>query len=105
MKKKKSLRIRNRIELDARIKQLTAERESGSSALFASSDTTRAKAGDLQQYMQMAQVAIGLFRGLTNYHRSPKTRIRNAIISVSVLLLSSYVRSILVKQKKSDESS
>ena len=101
----KPKKIKNRAQLNKYIQELEASRETRSNDLLATSDATREKAGNIQHYMYLAQVGLGLFRGLTNYHRSPKTRIRNAVISIGVLLLSNYVRKLLVKQPKSDEPS
>lgn len=85
----------NSQELDARIEELIKERDSRKTSFLATSDKTRDIAGSIQDGMYWGQLAISLFRKLTNYHYSPKKRAKQILITVSVILVANLVRKIL----------
>lgn len=85
----------NSQELDQRIEQLMKERESRKSSFLSTSDKTRDIAGSIQDGMYWGQLAIGLFRKLTNYHYSPKKRAKQVLITISLVLVANLIRKTL----------
>ncbi|WP_417609348.1 hypothetical protein [Owenweeksia hongkongensis] len=90
----------NSRELDKRIEELMAERNSRHQSLLTTSDKTRDFAGSIQNGMYWGQMAIGVFRKLTNYHYPPKKRIKQVLITVSVLIVANLIRKTLVSRTK-----
>ncbi len=85
-------------ELEKRLKALTKERDERRSAFITTSDKTRDIAGSVQQGMYYGQLAIGLFRNLTNYHLPPKKRVKKVLISIAILLAVNIIRKRIVKK-------
>lgn len=85
-------------ELDKRLKALTLQRDERRSAFISTSDKTRDVAGSIQQGMYYGQMALGLFRNLTNYHLPPKKRVKKVLITIAVLFAVNIIRKRLVKK-------
>ncbi len=85
-------------ELEKRLKALTKERDERRAAFITTSDKTRDIAGSVQQGMYYGQLAIGLFRNLTNYHLPPKKRVKKVLISIAILLAVNIIRKRIVKK-------
>ena len=85
-------------ELEKRLKELTQERDKRRSALITTSDQTRDVAGSIQQGMYFGQLALGLFRNLTNYHLPPKKRVKKVLITIAALVIVNIIRKRLVKK-------
>jgi len=76
----------NSKQLEARIAELTFRQKKHKPGLFSTSDETRSTAAAVQNGMYWGQMALGLFRKLTNYHYSPKKRIKKAAITLAVVV-------------------
>jgi hypothetical protein len=85
-------------ELDRRLKDLTTERDKRRADFISTSDHTRDVAGSIQQGMYYGQIALGLFRNLTNYHLPPKKRVKKVLITIAVLVAANIIRKKMVKK-------
>lgn len=85
-------------ELDRRLQDLTTERDKRRADFISTSDHTRDVAGSIQQGMYYGQIALGLFRNLTNYHLPPKKRVKKVLITIAVLVAANIIRKKMVKK-------
>ena len=89
------MRIKNLDDLDHRIKELTEISKNNKSRFWETSDRTRNMAGSVQQGFYLGQMALGLFRTLTNYHLPPKKRIQRILVTVSTLIVANAIRHLV----------
>lgn len=82
----------NSKELEKKLKSLVHERDHKRSAFFDTSDRTRDVAGTIQTGMYYGQLALGMFRNLTNYHLPPKKRVKRVLITIAVLVVANVIR-------------
>lgn len=75
----------NSKQLEARIRELENLRNQSHSTFLTTSDQTRDMFSAVQNGMYWGQMALGVFRKLTNYHYSPKKRIRKALITLAIV--------------------
>ncbi len=85
-------------ELERRLVALTQERDKKRSAFITTSDHTRDVAGSIQKGMYYGQLALGLFRNLTNYHLPPKKRVKKVLITIGILVIANIIRKKVVKK-------
>lgn len=85
-------------ELEKRLEALTKARDEKRSALITTSDHTRDVAGSVQKGMYYGQLAIGLFRNLTDYHLPPKKRVKKVLITIAILLAANMIRKKIVRK-------
>lgn len=89
----------NSKQLEARIAELQSYQKKRRPGLFSTSDETRSTAAAVQNGMYWGQMALSLFRKLTNYHYSPKKRIKKALITVSIIAAVNLLRKALLSKK------
>ncbi len=85
-------------ELEKRLQDLSKQRDERRSAFITTSDHTRDVAGSIQQGMYYGQLALGLFRNLTNYHMPPKKRVKKVLFTIAVLVAVNIIRKRIVKR-------
>lgn len=85
-------------DLEKHLASLTQEQERRRSVIFDTSDQTRDVAGSIQQGMYWGQLALGMFRNLTNYHLPPKKRIQKVLVTAGVLILANFLRKKLARK-------
>lgn len=89
----------NSRDLDEKIKKLTEERDRRRSSFISTSDKTRDLAGSIQNGMYWGQLALGLFRNITNYHLTPKKRVKRVLMTAAVLMAANMLRKRLSRKK------
>lgn len=90
----------NSKQLDARIRELEDLRRQSHSSVLTTSDQTRDMFSAVQNGMYWSQMALSVFRKLTNYHYSPKKRIRKAAITLAIVIGINLLRKALQSQAK-----
>jgi len=89
----------NSRELEKKIQELEAQRSSRQASIFTTTDKTRSIAGSIQSGMYWGQLAIGVFRKLTNYHYPPKKRIKQVLITISIIVAANLIRKAMTSNK------
>lgn len=90
--------MKNVHELEQRITELSHHNKNRRDSLFASSDHTRDMAGSVQNGMYFGQVALSLFRNLTNYHLPMSKRVKKIGTSLLMIFLLNLIRKKIQKK-------
>lgn len=91
--------MKKRNKLDTRIDALSERRNALRSQLFTTTDSTRATASNVQNGFYIAQMLLGFYKNLTNYHLPPKKRIQKVISTLATIVVINMVRKIFIKKK------
>lgn len=90
--------IKNKKQLEAKIEELTQRRQSTRSSFLDTSDKTRQVAGSVQRGMYLGQMALGIFRTLTNFRLPPKKRIQSVIVTLATIVVANAVRKLIIRK-------
>lgn len=91
---------RGRQSLQSKIEEIKRRRDEQKYLLFNTSDDTRASLTTFQNTLYFTQIAIGVFKNLTNYHVPPRKRWQNALVTISSVLLTEVLRRKFSKQEE-----
>lgn len=91
-------RTKNIKDLDSRIKKAISLRNQKRKNYFTTSDHTRDVAGSVQHGLYLGQLALGIFRNLTNYHFPLNKRVKKVAITLGVLMAANFLRKKFVKK-------
>ncbi len=91
--------IKNQRDLEKRLRELTHSTNEKRAMILATSDHTRDIAGSVQQGLYASQLALSLFRNLTNYHLPLKTRVKKITISLLTLIVINALRKRLTPKR------
>ncbi len=86
-------------KFEQRLAELTEQRDKLRSDLFSSSDATRETIGNVQSGLYLAQLAMGVFKTLTNYHMSPKKRVQKVVLSLAMIAAAKLIKEYILKKQ------
>ncbi len=90
--------IRNTRDLERRLSEVARQRESFRQSFFTTTDRTRDVAGSVQKGLYFGQLALSVFRNLTNYHVAPNKRVKRVVLSILGIILLNFLRKKLVRR-------
>lgn len=92
------MRIRNSKQLDKRLKELTDKRDKLRAGLLETSDHTRDVASSVQTGLYAGQVALSVFRIITNYHLSRRRKLWQILLTLGGLAFTQFIRKRIGKR-------
>ncbi len=91
--------MKNLRKLEQQVKSLTKRRDSSLSMLTDTSDKTRARTANIENGMYIGQMALSIFRNLTNQHLTARKRFVKVAITLGTFLLATLARKYFIKKK------
>lgn len=92
------MRIKNSRQLDQRLQELTSKRDKLRASLFETSDSTRETASTVQTALYAGQVALSVFRIVTNFRLSRRKKIWQVAMAIGGLFFTQWLRKRLGKR-------